>query len=186
MKHKRSKKNREKRTKRTNGRIREILAVTLAACMVFSLAGCGGTERGSAENFPEETGETEEENLVQNEKIAQNIEIVAGDSVFSAGLYDNETARALAARLPLTLNMSELNGNEKYYYFSDSLPTDPTDQSAIRSGDLMLYGDDCLVLFYEDFSTSYSYTCIGYMQDPSGLEEALGSGDVEVTFRAVS
>ena len=47
----------------------------------------------------------------------------------------------------------------------------------------MLYGDNCLVLFYESFSTSYSYTPIGYVENPDGLAVVLGSGDVQITFR---
>ena len=86
-------------------------------------------------------------------------------------------------KLPMTINMSELNGNEKYYYFSDSLPTDAKKPSKINTGDIMLYGDDCLVLFYKSFSTVYSYTPLGTIDDPAELATALGNGDVQVTFR---
>ncbi len=101
---------------------------------------------------------------------------------FSATLYDNETSRAFKERLPLTLDMSELNGNEKYYYLPDSLPRNSSVPSGINAGDIMLYGDDCIVIFYESFSTSYSYTPIGKIDDPDGLAAALGNMSVQVAF----
>lgn len=124
----------------------------------------------------------EAETPTNKEENALKIEITIGEKTFPAALYDNETARAFKDLLPLTLDMSELNGNEKYYYLPDSLPTNSSCPSKIRAGDIMLYGNDCLVLFYEDFSTSYSYTPIGRIDDPNGLAAALGSGDVQVTF----
>lgn len=111
-----------------------------------------------------------------------SITITIGEQQFVAGLSDTEAAREFAARLPLTLSMSELNGNEKYYYFDESLPSDAKRPDQIREGDLMLYGSDCLVLFYETFSTSYRYTPIGQIRDPQGLKEALGNGQAEVSF----
>ena len=47
--------------------------------------------------------------------------------------------------------MSELNGNEKYFYLESALPTVSEQVEEIHAGDLMLYGDDCLVLFYQSF-----------------------------------
>lgn len=119
---------------------------------------------------------------IQEDAMYQ-IKISAGRKTFSAKLYKNKTTEALMKKLPMTINMSELNGNEKYYYFSDSLPTDAKKPSQIKAGDIMLYGDDCLVLFYKSFSTSYSYTSLGYVEDADGLAKALGSGSVKVTFK---
>lgn len=112
----------------------------------------------------------------------RKIQIAIGNQTFTASLYDNEAAQALASMLPLTLDMSELNGNEKYYYFEKSLPANPSRPSGIHNGDLMLYGSDCLVLFYESFPTSYSYTPLGVVENPSGLASALGENSVQVTF----
>ena len=111
------------------------------------------------------------------------IEILVGNNTFSATLYDNAAANALMDMLPLTLDMNELNGNEKYCYLDTSFTTNASRPSGIKTGDLMLFGINCLVLFYESFTTSYSYTPIGYLDDPAGLAAALGSGDVQVTFR---
>lgn len=110
------------------------------------------------------------------------VTVQIGDKSFSVTLYDNESARAFAEKLPLTLNMEELNGNEKFYFFPDKFPSDSERIGNIKAGDLMLYGSDCLVLFYESFSTSYSYTRLGYVEDVSGLTDALGSGSIEVIF----
>ena len=111
-----------------------------------------------------------------------SITVTVGDTTFSATLEDSETSRALAELLPLTLNMSELNGNEKYFYLDQSLPTDSKRPSQIHTGDLMLYGDNCLVLFYESFSSGYSYTRLGSIDDPEGLAQAVGHGNATVTF----
>lgn len=110
--------------------------------------------------------------------------IQVGNKSFRATLYDNDSTRALTAKLPLTLNMDELNGNEKLYFFSEKFPANSERVGNIRSGDLMLYGSDCLVLFYKSFSTSYSYTRLGYIEDANGLAAALGGGSVQVTFSA--
>lgn len=110
------------------------------------------------------------------------ITITVGDSTFSATLLDIPAAREFLNLLPLTIDMQELNGNEKYHYFETGFSAESERVGSIASGDLMLYGSDCLVLFYESFSTPYSYTRLGAVDDPAGLAEALGRGNVEVTF----
>ena len=79
-------------------------------------------------------------------------------------LYDNDTARDFLKMLPLTITMNDLNGNEKYHNLSTTLTTKSERAGSIKRGDFMLYGNNCLVLFYESFSTSYSYTRIGYIE----------------------
>ena len=110
------------------------------------------------------------------------INVIIGNQTFTATLADSETGRAFAQLLPLTLPMTELNGNEKYHYLDSSLPTDSHQPGTIQAGDLMLYGNNCVVLFYETFSSSYSYTRIGSIDNSAGLAAALGSGNVSVRF----
>lgn len=37
--------------------------------------------------------------------------------------------------------MSDLNGNEKYYYLDENLPTNSENIGHINAGDIMLYGE---------------------------------------------
>lgn len=111
------------------------------------------------------------------------LEIQIGENTFTASLYDNETARAFADLLPLQVSMYELNGNEKYANLTQDLPTAETTPDSIRTGDLMLFGSDCLVLFYKDFATTYRYTPLGRLDSPEHLAQILGSGNITATFQ---
>jgi hypothetical protein len=110
------------------------------------------------------------------------MKIKIGSSDFTATLEENATATAFKAMLPMTVNMTELNGNEKYYRLPGKLPTKPSNPGKIENGDLMIYGANTLVLFYKSFPTSYSYTRLGRINDPAALDAAVGSGNVAVTF----
>lgn len=101
---------------------------------------------------------------------------------FSVTLADTDAARAFAARLPLTLDMAELNGNEKYADLPQALPTDASRPSTIRNGDLLLYGSKTVVIFYETFHSSYSYTPLGHVDNPEDLGKALGRDSSRVFF----
>src|SRR5687767_11335709 len=100
--------------------------------------------------------------------------MTVGGRRFAITLADTAAARAFAAQLPVTLDMAELNGNEKHADLPVALPTDASRSGTIRNGDLMLYGADTLVVFYSTFNSSYSYTRLGRVDDPAGLVQALG------------
>lgn len=110
------------------------------------------------------------------------MKITVGANVFTATLYNNATVTAFKAKLPMSVNMTELNGNEKYFDLSGNLPANASNPGTIQAGDLMLYGSNTLVVFYKTFSTSYRYTRLGRIDNPSGLAAALGSGNVTVRF----
>ena len=119
--------------------------------------------------------------MVADVSFADSVIVVsAGGKSFTAKVEDSETGRAFVAKLPLTMSMTELNGNEKYCY-GVSLPTASRYYSTIEAGDLMLYGSNCVVLFY-GAAGGYSYTRIGRLTSTAGLASALGNGSASVTF----
>lgn len=160
----------------------QFFAVVSTLAVLLAPVGCGGPagEPHTEAEPPAQTAPAETEDADGTEDIA--VILTIGDRSFSATLNGGEAARALAETFPRTLSMSEMNGNEKYYYLDDGLPTAPASPGQIAAGDIMLYGSDCLVLFYESFSSSYQYTRLGSVDDPAGLAAALGAGGAAVTW----
>lgn len=151
-----------------------LMIVAFMTMIVCSASSCDKSDDNSntSNNTPENT------TPMANGKI----KIKVGSQTFTATLLDNNSVNAFKEMLPLTINMVELNSNEKYYDLPNSLPTNSSNPGTIKNGDLMLYGSKTLVLFYKTFSTSYNYTKLGAVDDVNGLATALGSGNVTVTF----
>ena len=91
------------------------------------------------------------------------IKVNIDNKSYTAKLEQNDTAKEFLNMLPQEFNMSELNGNEKYVYLNTNLFTNPYNPKHIEAGDIMLFGNDCLVVFYKSFDTPYSYTKIGHI-----------------------
>lgn len=176
--------------------MKKILIVFFTIVVIFTFVGCRNTAVNNGD-ISSETSEgsknksTDENNKSQTDSMKEaapvkkitTINITVSDTTFTAILEDNETAKAFVKQLPLILDMSELNGNEKYSYLLNNIRADtPSNPGKISEGDLMLYGDNCLVLFYKTFNTSYSYVKIGHIDDTIGLNKAIGSGSVKITF----
>lgn len=105
-----------------------------------------------------------------------------GQTTFAATWFDHEAAQAFAQLLPLTLTFSDLNGYEKFAYLDQELPECTEAVEQVQAGDIMLFGNKCLVIFYEDTQTPYNYTRIGRIQEISSLKNALGDWDITITF----
>lgn len=108
--------------------------------------------------------------------------MTVGERRFGITLTPSPAARALLAQLPLTLNMEDLNSNEKHAELPKPLPTQAMPAGTIRSGDFMLYGATTLVVFYAGLNSSYAYTRLGRIDDADGLQAALGKRAVRITF----
>ena len=112
----------------------------------------------------------------------QEIILKVKNKEYEAVLYDNSATRELIKIFPITITMSDLHENEKYHNFSKRFPTSSENVGNVKKGDIMLFGDNCLVIFYKNFSTRYRYTKLGYIKNFEDLENSLGKGDVNITF----
>lgn len=117
-----------------------------------------------------------------DKKAGTSVTLTVNGQSFQAVFYNNKTANALLEKMPMTLNMKELNGNEKYHFFDTEFPTNEKSSGKISAGDIMLYGSDCLVTFYKSHSTSYQYTPVGKIENASGFAKAVGNGNVTIKF----
>ena len=121
-----------------------------------------------------------EENIYKEGEdiMSENVIVVIDDNVFNVNIEDNETAKEFCNILPQEFNMSELNGNEKYIYLDTTFTTNSYNPKHIEAGDIMLYGNNCLVVFYKSFNTSYSYTKIGHIDNLPDL----GRDSINIKF----
>lgn len=176
--------------------MKKILFMIFTLAFMFTFLGCrnvsaydgdasseASVTSGNNSADEQDISQTDSEKEVTPVKKMINMKVTVGSTVFVATLEDNDTVKALTNQLPLTLDMSELHGNEKYNNFSIDLSANESScPEKIKEGDIMLYGKNCIVLFYKTFDTPYSYVKLGHIDDTNGLAEALGSGSAKVTF----
>lgn len=161
--------------------MKKILVLIMGIFMTMMFCACSNRE---VVNNEAKSVNNQEENLNNEDKMDKNIEIVIGSKKFTATLEDNDTARYFQSLLPLTINMGDVNNNEKAYSFSQSIRKEKSkNPGSVNKGDIMCWSDNVLVLFYDSFTTPYKYVKIGSVDDTRGFVEVLGSGSVEVTIK---
>ncbi len=171
--------------------IAAVWMMTLSACSSFN--GTVETRIELSSNTQSESSEIDSSVILTEDKVddasdSSNVEegkqevnkitIAVNGKDFTATLEDNEAARELAELLrkdDITLNLSDYSGFEKVGSLGYNLTTSNA-QTTTKAGDIVLYNGNQIVIFYG--SNSWSYTYLAHIDDLSGWEEALGSGDV--------
>ncbi|MBR4672662.1 MAG: hypothetical protein IKO78_05650 [Bacilli bacterium] len=145
------------------------IKLILILLLLFATIGCSFNKESDNQNSSETTNSNE---------VIKSVKAIINGKEYIISLENNETSKSFVNYLPQELKMNELNGNEKYVYLDKSLPTNASNPKRINAGDVMLYGDNCLVIFYKSFDTSYSYTKIGHIDNLPDL----GSDNITVKF----
>ena len=152
-----------------------VLIVIIVSVVVTTIM-MNNKESDKDPNLSPETNQS-----IDNEEMAMDkVYININNKKLEIDLENNSTASALIKLLPLELSMNDLNGNEKYAYLNESLPTNTYSPKHIEAGDVMLFGDNCLVIFYESFDTSYSYSKIGHINNLPSLDNGNISISIDV------
>lgn len=141
------------------------------------------TPGGISEPSEPALGNMTVDNIENEEEVTEmKMTVQVGESTFTATLEVNAAVDALVEMMehgPVTIQMSDYAGFEKVGALGSSLPTSNR-QTTTQAGDIVLYQGDQIVMFYG--SNSWSYTRLGKIDDLTGWTEALGGGDVSVTF----
>lgn len=114
----------------------------------------------------------------ESEEKMSIIKVIINNQTYDLKLEKNSTVEEFIKLIPQELSMKELNGNEKYVYIDYSLTANSYYPKHIEKGDVMLYGNNCLVIFYKSFDTSYNYTKIGHIDNLPDL----GNENITVKF----
>lgn len=109
--------------------------------------------------------------------------LLTGSKAYALKWADTEAAAELRQQLPLAKTFTELNGSEKYYKLPKHLTAADEDVREIHKGDVMLFDGQYVVVFYQDFQTTYRYTRLGHVEAANDLDAALGAGDVFLTLQ---
>lgn len=164
-------------------KFKTLVMTILTATLLLSASSCGDDEPSVKDPENPETPSQPGNNNSGNEDMETNkLTVSINGKEYAATLDETQAAKEFASMLPLTLTMNELNGNEKYGSLSKSLTKSTFHPGTIHAGDILLWQGNTVVLFYETFSSSYSYTKLGKLDNPDGIAETVGNGNVTVTF----
>ena len=151
--------------------MKKLLLISI--CFIFLITGCRNNNNNTELNIDIPENDTKDGDVTMTD-----IKVIINDKAYTLKLEDNKTAFEFLELLPQEFMMSELNGNEKYVYMNNHLTTNSYNPKYINAGDVMLYGDNCLVIFYKSFETNYSYTKIGHIDNLDNL----GNDSIIVKF----
>ncbi len=148
-----------------------------------------GDEDLSASTNDADLSNTQQMNVPQpdtnsdtEEDMVKKMTLQIGNSSFTATLENNPAVDAFVEMMnnsPIIIQMNDYSGFEKVGSLGTNLPADDK-QTTTHAGDIVLYNGNQIVIFYG--SNAWSYTRLGKIDDLSGWEDALGNGDITVTF----
>ena len=166
--------------------MRRLLLLILALIMSVSSFACG--RNGKSANDTGKMPETEDAAVV-SEPTGENetqteLSLTIGNTPVKVDWQNNSSVAALKELVkdkPLTINMTMYGGFEQVGAIGQSVARNDS-QTTTRSGDIVLYSGNQIVIFYG--SNSWSYTRLGRVTDKNDaqMRELLANGNTSITI----
>ena len=163
----------------------KLFCILLAAA---NLSACGSqqvtSDAGSFQTVIEEDASATSPQAPEVEPMQEesDLKITVGEHEFLATFEDNSSAeefRELLSQGPLTIEMEDYGGFEKVGPLGTELTRNDM-QITTEPGDIILYQGNQITIYYG--TNSWNFTRLARIDDPSDLQEKLGSGSISVTF----
>ncbi len=155
------------------------IMITKYSWLMLALLCC--TACGHAKEHNEPVNDTQTNPITTSKHSQVNaMQLLINGQTFDLTLTDSATATDFVRLAPFSLTMQDHLTNEKFATLPTALTQNDRKIGKIQVGDVLLWQGDTLVIFYEIFESEYHYTRLGKINNPQGLKQALGQGDVVV------
>lgn len=116
-------------------------------------------------------------------ELPMKIKITVNGQTLNAVLEDNATARAFAAKLPLTLPMKDLYDREMCFNFPEALPANEARTRGYEVGEIIYYPPlHSFVIMYAQNGERFRMQSVGRVNGNVGIFAE--TGDADVRFEA--
>jgi hypothetical protein len=105
-------------------------------------------------------------------------------ATLTATLVDNVTTRALVAKLPLTISLTDLYAREMCYRFPEALPVENVQTAGYEIGEIIYWPPrHSFVIMYAQNGEQFSMQKLGCID--SGVDIFRRTGDMTVTLETI-
>lgn len=163
----------------------KITALILLLCsLLLGNMGCYNSHVGRKTYAVELMPNTQQETMKQNTET-HLVKFQIGSKSYDVMLLASEASNKFIKQLPLSVTMNDENKDGKYVYLKQVLENHTQVEDVANTGSIMLFGNENVVIFYEDVQTSYKYTKLGVIKG-GHFKEQIGNENVEISFSFVS
>lgn len=157
---------------------RLVFFINLLLVLSSTFPACAKDNDNTGAETPGNNENNKPEEIIENMKL----KVTIGNTVLTATLTDNPTAKDFVKLLPLTVKLDDYTSSEKIFYPERKLSTQSAAAINAVAGDITYYSPwGNIAIFYKDFGHSTSLIRIGKFDGNIDVLKTAGSIN-NVTF----